>query len=190
MCTPALGGKGAGRTLEIIGPPTGAPPPSAGRAVCRDHLEHAGWHRRPMLATDIRDFPLRARRRRHSRHKNFCARRRKNKPRKDKKKKTRCRYCDDVKAGKHWKERNKKGCARLPDCVAALYKPRGKGVRALRSSHIFLRGAPARAASARREGSARRARSARRAHTPFLLDPSCVPVSRARRQVARCQSAA
>jgi hypothetical protein len=32
-----------------------------------------------------------------------------------------------VKAGKHWKERNKKGCARLDSCIAKKYAPKKPG---------------------------------------------------------------
>ena len=65
-------------------------------------------------------------RRRHSKHKNYCRRRRKNTPKKNRAR-TRCRYCDDKRAGVHWTKRNKKGCARLPTCITKEYAPRKPG---------------------------------------------------------------
>ena len=67
-------------------------------------------------------------RRRHSKAKNHSAQKRKSTPRSNKQVRTRWRYCNDVRAGIHWKKRNKKPCARLPDCVARKYRPRGLGV--------------------------------------------------------------
>ena len=72
-------------------------------------------------------LPL-ARRSRHSKAKNHSAQKRKSTPQSNKKVRTRCRYCNDVRKGVHWKKRNKKGCARLPDCVARKYRPKGLGV--------------------------------------------------------------
>ena len=51
--------------------------------------------------------------------KNWCKRNGRNKPKRGKR--TRCRYCDDVRAGVHWTLRNKKGCARLESCIAKKY---------------------------------------------------------------------
>ena len=68
--------------------------------------------------------------RQHSKHKNYCARRRRDRPKKNRTR-SRCRYCDDVKAGTHWKERNKKGCAHIKgSCIAKVIVPRGKGATA------------------------------------------------------------
>ena len=71
-------------------------------------------------------------RRRHSQHKNFCRRRRKNTPKKDRAR-TRCNYCEDKRAGVHWTKRSKKGCARLATCIARQYAPRRPGE--LRGEH-------------------------------------------------------
>jgi hypothetical protein len=51
---------------------------------------------------------------------------------------SRCRYCEDVLAGIHWKKRNKKPCARLDGCVAKTYRARGKGVEATTYSRDHL----------------------------------------------------
>ena len=47
-----------------------------------------------------------------------------------------------MRAGKHWKERNKKGCARLESCVAKKYAPKTPGVLAvpLRALECDMRG--------------------------------------------------
>ena len=66
-------------------------------------------------------------RRGHSPFKNYCAKRRKNTPKKTRAR-TRCRYCEDKRAGVHWTKRNKKGCARIPGfCVTKIYAPRKAG---------------------------------------------------------------
>ena len=65
-------------------------------------------------------------RRRRETFKNYCKRRAKNKPKKTRAR-SRCRYCNDVLAGIHWKLRNKKGCARLDTCIAKKYAPRKPG---------------------------------------------------------------
>ena len=74
-------------------------------------------------------------RRRHSKHKKYWARRRKNSPKKNRKR-TRCSHCDDVRAGKHWKDRNQKDCARLDTCIAELYAPPGRQVNLLTLSRV------------------------------------------------------
>jgi len=71
--------------------------------------------------------------RRRETFKNYCKRRARNKPKKTRTR-TRCRYCNDVRAGVHWTLRNKKGCARLDTCIAKKYAPRKPGEPAPRRS--------------------------------------------------------
>ena len=115
--------RGAGRASELYNAPprgsgAGGPPmPCARRPGAPDSL----------LATPStsHDRAFRARRQ-HSQHKNYCARRRRNRPKKNRVR-TRCRYCEDKKAGKHWTLRNKKGCARIEgSCVTKNIAPKGK----------------------------------------------------------------
>ena len=80
------------------------------------------------LTTLDRVRPARRRRKAgRSTHKNYCAKRRRNTPKQDKPRGT-CAYCADKRAGKHWKERSHKPCARIPGfCIAKKYKPKGHG---------------------------------------------------------------
>ena len=70
--------------------------------------------------------------------KNWCKRNGRNKPKKGKR--TRCRYCDDKRAGVHWTKRNKMGCARLETCIAKKYALR-------QPSESYLEPSPLRACS-------------------------------------------
>ena len=82
-------------------------------------------------------------RRRRETYKNYCKRRAKNKPKKTRAR-SRCRYCNDVLAGIHWKLRNKKGCARLDTCIAKKYAPRkpGESQRLPLDAHLLPAPAP------------------------------------------------
>ena len=124
---PSLTGAGCGEAQQLIlrSPRRRSPPV---RCPCAP----TSWKRATAACPRTRTTTLtrsrHPRRAPRSRHKNFCARRRKSRPKKYKKGGYQyCRACDEKRRGVPKDERTHKGCVRIEGCMTKLYAKRGAG---------------------------------------------------------------